>query len=231
MDSTHDEARCAAMRCDDVKRCDSGREIEERRNWRRFSMVHSHICSICGQSLRAVLSVPYREGNGKSSRPLAAYRALSRQQQQQRSHNSSAALSSAERKRQIKSERNERLSRVKVIDKHRVFGHGLWHKMLSKRIMTSVKEEQRQQEESRRVESSAYRCHKEAAAQWYRVLLLPTRCRQIFTQQAGKKRKKKSEKKPGKNETRITKSDNIAGVSYKCCLRVVYLSHFKVFSI
>lgn len=188
--------RRAALRCDDVKRCDSGREIEERRNWRRFSMVHSHICSICGQSLRAVLSVPYREGNGKSSRPLAAYRALSRQQQQQRSHNSSAALSSAERKRQIKSERNERLSRVKVIDKHRVFGHGLWHKMLSKRIMTSVKE---QQEESRRVESSAYRCHKEAAAQWYRVLPLPTRCRQIFTQQTGKKKEKETGKKRDKN--------------------------------
>lgn len=51
---------------------------------------------------------------------------------------------------------------------------------------------------------------------------LSTRCREIFTQQAGEQ-----EEKRDKNNERSEQSDNIGRGSDKCRLRVVYLSHFR----
>lgn len=99
--------RCDATRCGgDVCVCvDSGREMEEHEAGSGSAALRS--THICGQSLKAVRA-GWGNGKWKSSRPLAAYRALSRRWQ--RCHDSSATLSSAERER----ERNERMSRVKV---------------------------------------------------------------------------------------------------------------------
>lgn len=75
--------------------------------------------AVCLQSLSSDRELQEGKGNGKwkSRRPLAAYRALSRQARESEREgrlllDSSAELSSAERER----ERDDWLSRVKVID-------------------------------------------------------------------------------------------------------------------
>lgn len=96
MDSTHDDEamRDAAMRrCADV--CvDSGRTTQLVEWNLAVALVHSHMRAVCLQSLSSDRELQEGKGNGKwkSRRPLAAYRALSRQARERGGREASARL-------------------------------------------------------------------------------------------------------------------------------------------
>lgn len=85
-----------------------------------MTLVHSHMRAVCLQSLSSDRELQRGNGKWKPRRPLAAYRALSRQARRSSGRegslllDSSAELSSAERDR--KRRFADWLSRVKVID-------------------------------------------------------------------------------------------------------------------